>query len=334
MIGVGDRIRVRLDCDDDDKKQCFQRYRGTVMCIDEEDDVVEIFKRESYENRGKRLIKIKSENDRFENVKIRNVERLQEFEYEEKFKEDPYDLKNQGNILFKLRDFEAAEEYYMKAVSVMVRPSKAGSIVFVRKGNSMIRCMVLDMEKNMLSVRTRYSIHTTKNRDDDEVLNVSSKQILCVCPDSAEQRELKCAIHCNLARVCMHRKNFNAALWHANIAHSISLESSPLNVNNVIKVLCLRARIQLECALPRHAKLDVARASALCEGKKQWYDDPDMKLDDLKRIASSCKEKKIRALAKSIIKNVKSRIKTKRTLAKEFSVWLSEISEKKHEDKE
>ena len=83
----------------------------------------------------------------------------------------------------------------------------------------------------------------------------------------------------------------------------------------------------LECTLPRHAKLDVARAAALFEDGEMWNDKPTSKLADLKLIASNCENKQIRVLAKVIVKNMRSRIKTKRVLAKEFSVWLKSVSD-------
>ena len=317
-MSLGERVRVVQRSVDDDGK--WYRVQATVMCVDEE-GVIEVLKRKSFSNRGKCLSRNDKEEDMYLNVD--KVEKLQDFETRKEKKEKAITLKEQGNVLFKLRDFETAEEYYMKAVRYEEPLVENDSVVYVVSRQTLLRCRVILTGKNMVDVRT--SPIYSKKEEKPEYFSVRMRNIACVVPNSSESRGLRCALHKNIIRCCMHRKDFNAALWHANVAYALSLES-PRNIENIIKVLCLRARVHLECALPRHAKLDVARAAALFDGDDLWHDNPSSKLDDLKRVASSCKNKQIRVLAKAIVKNMKSRIKTKRVLAKEFSVWLSDVS--------
>ena len=310
---------MRVKRIDEDGK--MYRCKATVMCV-EEDGMIELLREKSFSNRGKTMTKKIEQRDVFFNAK--EVEALQDFERKSEKVDDPFVLKEQGNILFKLRDFETAECYYMRATRADARPLEEDAIVYIQKGTNLIRCKVVSTEDrgSKINVRTCPIIQ----RREEEYVRVNSRNVVCVCSKSVRHRELRIALHKNIVRCCMHRKNFNAALWHSNIAYFLSLES-PRNTKNIIKILCLRARVYLECTLPRHAKLDVARAAALFEDGEMWNDKPTSKLADLKLIASNCENKQIRVLAKVIVKNMRSRIKTKRVLAKEFSVWLKSVSD-------
>ena len=310
---IGDVVRVKR-VDEDGK---MYRCKATVMCV-EEDGVMELLEGHKFSNRGKTMTRVKGDDVFFE---AKEVEALQDFERKVDKEDDPFVLKERGNVLFKLRDYASAEIYYMKALENN-KPLLEDTVVYIRKNTTLIRCQVISTKDRIANVRTCPIVHS---KEEEELMSVRLRNVVCVCSQTLKERDLKIALHKNVVRCCMHRKEFNAALWHANIAHVLSLES-PRDANSIIKILCLRARVHLECALPRHAKLDVAKAAALFENETTWNDKPSSKLADLKLIASSCKNKAIKSLAKIIVKNMKSRIKTKRTLAKEFSVWLESAS--------
>lgn len=326
-LEIGSNVRVRVPAAPEKRKKTtnFVQFRATICCEKEEDDTIEIIPYPRYRNLGVRYASSpRDAEEETTSVHVDLLSSLEDFEAKDHSETDPLQLKKYGNELFRLRDYAAAEELYMHGLRSMDARDRAsceqGTTVYVRRNRTITSATVDKMdgvEKWIVRVA-----------GDPSNIVVRDKDLLAVKPRLSSRVELKRALHLNTARCCLHNDDPQAALWHANIAYELSLDQSSPENSRTVRTLCLRSRAHLACSLPRHAKKDCVRAAMLAAESS----DVDVastrhtsaSIVDIQEISRRSPSKHVRKLAKDIVTNMKSRARTSKTLAKEFSTWLGQ----------
>lgn len=328
-------------------------FRGELVSDpgeDKEGDSVEILRPKESTNKGARLVKTSKYDSVV--VPILFLRKLLPFENESgmtmlgkdlSVSEKCILLKEQGNALFKIRDFEAAEEYYMRALDIIDTYSRKhltrGNFVYLRSPtNKLQRAEILGKKRRSCSV-VFLSVDESDVREGDskETKTTQISSILSIVPFIVSLRAAKRALHSNIAKCCVRKRNDEraAAFWHANIAVALSQER-PASTDNVVKALCLRINVAIENGFASQAKRDCVLAASYSRGHS---DEParslpspsgrssssssSIKIKDVQEIASSTSvDKKVRNSAKSVVRFLKCRKRGDRVLAKEFSKWI------------
>jgi hypothetical protein len=164
------------------------------------------------------------------------IRSLEPFEYlaleSKKYDSSATRLKEQGNIIFGLRDYDKASELYLAALDVLNKASSSlsiGSEIIIQlKPNStfLFTAMISSVQDD-----GRYEVEMSEDVDvfEDSVSIVEKSQIVSVIfPDvkgstnGNENRILQRSLYINLSRCCMKRTRLGWAVRWINMAMAIT----------------------------------------------------------------------------------------------------------------
>lgn len=267
-----------------------QRCRVTICDVDRRTSIVEVLRQGASRNLGTKIIQARSLDEI--NVPLSVLTPLEDFEQKKTKGQSADKLKVQGNALFKLKDYQAAEERYMQALSMIrgqsyrqtcgtmlarikgnmvrvVRDSDAAAATKEEEGSALLRPVaIIDGGRQARVFFVRVAPRGAGAAGERVQLRLG--QVLAFVPSSGALRALQVALHLNVARCCLHLEEGVPALWHSQIAIAIACEPPHDRVME-LKALILRAKAYLKQAQPRHARRDCIRAAALADKREQSY---------------------------------------------------------------
>ena len=220
MYEVGQEVRVSyID---------FSKV-GTIACINSNQTVDVIFKQSQIDE---------------DDISIERIKAIESFELIE-YSDDPFILKDHGNILFGLRDFEKAIHYYnyglqlllIKSVSVSI-----GSSIIIQSQSRPIDfhvAMIITEDENTYEIEieeTEECINISKN---DIILLTSEYKIKGIESNELNKRILQRSFYINLSRCYMklHKYGWTVRFISLSIATTKSIESIDSNNQNIIKYM-------------------------------------------------------------------------------------------------
>ena len=156
-------------------------------------------------------------------VSIDRIRRLEIFEKDDG-NSDPIDfniLKDQGNIIYSLKDFKAAEDYYKMALRIMLVPFNV-SMAYLTIGQEVLveALQTLDYNAGMISGINEDCVDVVFDDDDDELCDCKVTSLIPLC--KPVDRIIQRSVYMNMARCSLKRHRNGWATKYCSIAIAIS----------------------------------------------------------------------------------------------------------------
>lgn len=173
-------------------------------------------------------------------VELDRIEALQPFEDAWESEIEGWDaatLKQHGTVLWQLMDFEAASEYYLKALRKATPRKSVGASAIVRKtANDMRRATICCVDEGDGTADVMYD----DNEDEEET--VPLKLLLCLAPD-ADGLQMQCSLLLNLAKCYFKLQKRELAAYYASSV--IACYSGPDDEANPLRAKALITRANI-----------------------------------------------------------------------------------------
>lgn len=255
MFGVGDEVRVFFN---EDMLPCAAgeasyATRATVA-LSSSDGFVDI------------VLASTSETKDIDNVSIAFIQRLEPFENENISKFSPVDLKEQGNLLFGLKDFDEASRRYKRALDYLLTDdgslSPGREVIYPSKDNPLIFLVAMVVSVDVDEVEL----------DDAEGEEVHLPRSSLIPLASPSNRILQRSLYINLARCSLklHRPGW-AVRWSSLAMATTSTLSrdDPIIQKYKTDELFIRIKALLAAGRPQLAERDAQALIGLDDKKAQ-----------------------------------------------------------------
>jgi len=246
----------------------------------------------------------------------RALESFEESGFETAETADAATNKERGSVLFKLKDYAAAADYYKKVLAVMKGKLSVGALVMLNYKNQLKVGTVSCLEKDTVDV--------TYDDDDDDDDDVPRKCVVLVLPNDEGDRILLLTTYLNLARCATRVARFKDAVTCATLASGIAQAENRTDHHITAKII--RARAHLAQSHLKQAIRDAAAATDLSSGAGGASSSSASSSSSSN--GPTDVNKQVLALNRDVEKAKRLALKANKRLAKDVTEWVSSAQSK------